>query len=794
MLHLHTSCQGEKIVKFRVLATAAMFAAPVLTASAFAAETPAAPVDAAASAAADTGDIGSDIVVTAQKRAEKISNVPITITAYSGSKLREIGVTQFDQLSAYVPGLNVQEQSPNNPGFVIRGITSDSGSSQGSPAVTIYLNGVDVSRSRGSYFDLFDIERVEVVKGPQATLFGTASAIGAVSVITNKPTSDFGGEIRAAYGNYNQRKVDGFINTGGDVLSARLAFAVKLRDGIVPNIAGSANSQTPNGPKKDALNGQGQYGARLSVRYHKGDLLVDAVATYDGQRAPGTAFKASIYAPTGGSTSPFTYAEVSGSPLSAAVLGYSEPHLTRNVYDGNITAKYTPDGPFSFTQIVGYRKFDSNEVFDADGSQAWYLEFAEDEHGEQVSSESRINYDTEKFRGFAGFTFFHETVSQRVPFSTEEGTYLQCAANVIKGLGCVSPTGVVTASQATSILTGGKATVIPYTSTFENFGKSDTYSAFADGTYVPIPRLELTLGARLLIERRESGFTASVPNSVLTKAPLIPGQVDTKGQVFHAEGDYEAFLPRANILYKATDWANLYLTYSRGRRSPVVNLDAAAGGVPRINNIDQEKVTNYEGGIKVAYGKVNASVGYYYEKYRNFQVSVIQTNGTSLTQSAGSATNQGVEAEIATSFGRMLSLFANGAYINAKVDNNPLYPTFSGNQFRLQPKVQASGGGTLTVPLTERFELFATPTVTYRSHIFFEIPNKANIAQGPVTLVNLRAGIQNPRANWQLTAYATNLLNRNYLIDAGNTGGAFGDPTFIRAQPRLFGIEGVYRF
>ncbi len=138
-------------------------------------------------AEADTGNDLAEIIVTAQKTEQKIADVPITLTAYSGKSLREIGVTQFDQLSAFVPGLNVQEQSPNNPGFVIRGVTSDSGSSQGAPAVTIYLNGVDVSRSRGSYFDLYDLERVEVVKGPQATLFGTAAAVGAVSVITARP-------------------------------------------------------------------------------------------------------------------------------------------------------------------------------------------------------------------------------------------------------------------------------------------------------------------------------------------------------------------------------------------------------------------------------------------------------------------------------------------------------------------------------------------------------------------------------------------------------------------------------
>ena len=770
-----------------LLGTAACIASP-LAAQTTAASAP------AQTAAADDAGLDTEIVVTAQKRTERLSQVPITITAYTGKSLREIGVTQFDQLSAYVPGLNVQEQSPNNPGFVIRGITSDSGSSQGSPAVTIYLNGVDVSRSRGSYFDLYDLERVEVVKGPQATLFGTAAAIGAVSVITAKPRPGLSGELRAAYGNYNQYKVDGFINGGNETLSGRLAFAVKLRDGIVPNIAGRAGSQTPNGPRKDDLNGQGQYGARASLRFTRGDVVVDLVGTYDGQRAPGTAFKSRTFAPTGGTTSPYSFAEVSGSPFSAAVLGYDQPHLTRNVYDGNLTARWTPDGPVSFTQIVGYRQFDSNEVFDADGTQAFYLEFAEDARGKQVSSESRVNYDSDTLRGFVGFNYFHETGSQRVPFSSEEGTFLQCAARLVPGLACINAAGVVTATQATALLTGGRFTSLPYSSVFKNSARIDTFSVFADATWIPIPRLELTLGARLLIERRNSGFFAVAPNSVITRAPLIPGQIDTRGVTYEAEGDFQAFLPRANVLFRATDWANLYFTYSRGRRSPVVQLGAAAGPRPLRTDVAAEKVTNFEGGIKVSAGRVTGSVGYFHQDYQNFQVSVVRPGLPNQTQSAGTATNQGVEAEVVAQLGSHLSVFANGAYIDAKVDNNPAFPTFSGNRFRLQSKYQASAGGTLTVPVNERFELFATPTVTYRSDLFFELPNNPVTSQGPVTLINLRAGVQSPDGKWQLLGYATNLADREYLIDAGNTGGAFGIPTFIRAQPRLYGVEAVFRF
>ena len=105
------------------------------------------------------------IIVTAQKLEQSINDVPVTLTAQTGEDLEKLGISEIDELSLYVPGLFVQEQSANNPGFVIRGITSDSGSAQQAARVTLYYNGVDISRSRGSYQDLYDLERVEVHQG-----------------------------------------------------------------------------------------------------------------------------------------------------------------------------------------------------------------------------------------------------------------------------------------------------------------------------------------------------------------------------------------------------------------------------------------------------------------------------------------------------------------------------------------------------------------------------------------------------------------------------------------------------
>ena len=262
---------------------------------------------------------GGDIVVTAQKREQRIQDVPMTVTAVTGARMAELGVNSLAEVALFIPGLRIQEQSANNPGFVIRGITSDSGSSQQGARVSLYYNGVDISRTRGAYQDLYDLERIEVVKGPQATLFGTASAVGAVNMISAPARAGTSGQLIGSYGNYNRGQVSGFVNVGNDTLAGRLAFAYKYHDGFVRNIAGDPKVPNQNQGKvdQDDLNGQDQRGIRGSLRWAPTDrLTANLVLTYDGQRNPGTAFRSRALAPTGGNGGDYAYAELSGSPYS----------------------------------------------------------------------------------------------------------------------------------------------------------------------------------------------------------------------------------------------------------------------------------------------------------------------------------------------------------------------------------------------------------------------------------------------------------------------------------------------
>lgn len=783
-----------------------------------------APFSAAAQDASDAAF--EEIVVTAQKREQLIKDVPVTITALSGDFLRKIDATEFDEVSLFTPGLTVQEQSPNNPGFVIRGITSDSGSAQVAPRVSIYYNGVDVSRSRGSYFDLFDVERIEVVKGPQSTLFGTAAAIGAVSVITNKAQEGFSAEGSIAYGNYDYIESQGFVNAGNDVIAGRLAWSYKDRDGFIDNVFDGPGS-LPDGTFGQALNGQNVLGMRGTISFTlTQDFRADLVISYDQQNPPGTSFKSGTFAPPGGDTSPFSFAALSGAPDSEDTLDGPEPGLNRDVFDLNLTMRYDINEAWAITSISGYREFDSVEVFDADGSAAPYLEFTEDAVGDQLSQEIRVNYTTDDVALFFGGNYFHEDGTQRIPFSTEEGVLLECLTGAL-GLGCVAADGSVPALNATAALTGGAVSSIPYSQVIGNTGSFDIWSLYADATVDITDKLEISVGARYVNESRTSGAFNEAPASQL--APLLIGSgvpalaglggfldgflplggANTNGEVLEVSQDYSDWLIRANILYRLTDDVSLYATTGRGRRSDVIDVGIAntrqvVGGtieVPPFADptfIPAEIIWNYEAGVKGNFfdGKVFASAAVFYQDYENFQVTLPQLDaegqptGLFVASGAGGATNWGVEAEFSANLSEQLQIFGNAAYIDAQIDDDPaVNGDLAGNRFRLQPKWAASAGVFYEQPITDDVSGFATLTWTFEGSKFFEQPNDPLIAEEAYSLVNARIGLREPDARWQVEAFASNLFDKRYVIDAGNTGGAFGIPTFIAGAPRFYGVR-----
>lgn len=736
-----------------------------------------------------------EIVVVAQKRAQSIQDVPVTISAYDGDFLESLGIGELDTLSEITPGLVIQEQSPNNPGFVIRGITSDSGSSQSSPRVSIYYNGADVSRSRGSYFELFDVEGIEVVKGPQATLFGTAASVGAISVATRKPEKDFSAQLKASVGNYSAKGVSGFVTGGNDLMQGRVAFTYRERDGFIKNIAGDSNSQNPAGFKQDDMHGIERFSYRPSLRITPNDdVTIDLVYTYEKNDDSGTSFKNGLYAPTGGDTSPYSFVEMPGSPYAESVFGKKDLGVERTVNDLSLTVNWDVSNDLTITSITAGRNFDSLEVFDADGTQAWFLEFAEAAEGDQFSQELRAVYTQNKFTSIFGVSYFEEDGSQRVPFSTEESIFLNCLGVLGSGVPCINNDGSV--NILTPALTGGAISELPYSLEFTNYGENKAYSAFADVTYAATEALELTAGLRYIKEEKRSGYSSAAPNSVLTQAPLFT--VDTNGETFYGDADYDDWLPRFNALYIINPTTNMYATVSKGRRSEVLEVSSAndeQGSVEAsISEVPAEIIWNYETGIKgkALDGRLDYSVAVFYQDYSNFQVTLQNDEGVAFSADAGSATNVGAEAEVRALINNEFEVFANTAYLDAEIDDDSNNGNLAGNKFRLQPEWTFSTGLFYSTELSNSLNLTSSLIYSYRSEVYFEPANAPisglDISQPGLGLVSARLGIANGD-DWAVSVFASNLLDKEYLVDAGNTGGGFGNPTFVAGAPRFVGIE-----
>ena len=748
------------------------------------------------------------VTVTAQKRTEAAEDVPVAVTAYAGEFLRQTDVREVDQLSQYVPNLTVQLQSPNNPGFVVRGITSDDGSSQVEPRVSVFQDGVSISKSRGSVVEVFDMERVEVLRGPQGTLFGRGAQIGAVHFVQNKPAAARAGELRAGTGSYGEAFLSGVLNAplGSDRVLGRLAGQLNRRDGFVANLAGGRL----NGKETGALRGA------LRV-LPTARTTVDLIGNYQRDTPPGINFRS--LAPA-----------ASGQAGPGRVLAYAPSRLEdgrdlgvdRTVAGATLLGTHALTPAATLTSVTAYRGFDSDEAFDADGSAAPALRFNEVARGRQFSQELRLGYDGGgRFTGFGGASYFRESGSQRVPLETDERSLFLVAINSPAVRQAFAAQGVTLPPFPSFVNPDGTpnlsftANPIPFAAgvqgrplnpvnreAYENFGRLGAVEGFADGTVRLTRGLRLTAGLRGTYEEVNNAYEVTNAQFPTVLGGLTGGGTNvlfrpTNGRR-RGTGVFRSAVGRAVAQYEAAGGANLYLSAARGRRPNVVQVTAAGA-----NTLRDEVVWSYDAGAKGSAlgGRIALDVNAFAYDYRNFQTSVtaLSPSGAPTTQTvdAGNARAYGAEVTARAQAARALALFATYGYLEARIaeeDDAGRRQTLAGKRFRLAPKHQGSAGATLDVAAGPRARFQLAPTVSYRSQVFFEPQNQRGIEQGGYALVNLRAAVGTRDGRWELAAAGRNLLDREHLIDAGNTGGAFGIPTFIAGTPRLLSVQLGRRF
>jgi outer membrane receptor protein involved in Fe transport len=789
----------------------------------------------------------NEVVVSAQKRLQSSIDVPATISALSGNSLVKLNVQQLDELSEYIPGMQMQLQSPNNPGYVIRGVTSDDGDSRSQPRVSVFQDGVSISRSRASVVELFDLERIEVVKGPQGTLFGRGAEIGALHLIRKKPTDLFSAEITAGYGTWNQKLLTGFLNTPivSSKLLNRFAFNYNERDGFIKNLSGGD------------LNGKSVLAFRNSTRWNinkktTSDLILD----YQYDNYPGTSFKSKQYAPKGGDTDPNSMADLEqGENL----------YIKRHVGGAALLIDHNINDRLKFSSISGFRAFHSDESFDADGTVAPILWLSEIAQGKQFSQEFRLNYDDKKrFSGFAGASYFYESNSQEVPMRiNEQSLYIAAVAPRLRQQFTTQFQSLgMTAEQATAIATSLFPVMTPVTNgqanfvtkfpdirktleqvfsaqygvpvkleqalaglpaaqrqeiigqidymsnhsinseheeSYKNRGINTAAEVFADGTYSITKALKLTAGLRFTYENQTGYYQSDasaqpgIISQLLTGTPNLLAAI-SDGEI-SATKDYWSGVGRLalNYMFKRN---NFYVSVSRGRRPGVISILPS-----KTTYLEPEIIWSYEAGLKgqIADSKLNYDIAAYYYDWSHFQTTSLQpVEGTIGTQfvatDAGKAHSMGLETGLKYIFSNALNVFVNYAYIDGKFndkDENGDEQEYAGNTFRLTPKHSFSVGIDATFALAKGKEIFIRPAYSYKSKVFFEDDNTDLLSQDGYGLLNYTAGIRIPahKLYYEISTYAKNALDQKYIIDAGNTGNTIGMPTFIGGSRSQFGVQ-----
>lgn len=720
------------------------------------------------------------VIVTSQKREERNKDVPIAITSYGTDFIENQGTFEYDALSEYVPGFQVQIQSVNNPGIVVRGITSDSGDSRVEPRVSIFQDGVSISKSRGSVVELYDIERVEVLKGPQGTLFGRGAQIGAMHIIQNKAKNEKSGSLKVGYGNFNQLLTTGIANTilAKDKLFLRVAGIYNKRDGYIENLSGGD------------LNGKETLAFRTSLKYLITDnTSLDIIGNWQQDTPPGTGFKSGTFAPAGGDLSPNTFADLERG---------EELGLDRTVWGVTGILKHNFNAVWDLTSTTAYREFDSNEAFDADGTAAPALFFNEISEGKQFSQELRFNFDTDdKFRGFFGANFFFEDGSQRVPWEYNEQSFAVLLASpeyfVINGV----PTLISNIPNDAAYGSLAGAPLNDYnTETYTNYGKNYSGDVFADASYDVTDKLSLTVGLRATWENINAAYKvtdAETPSYLGYLTLNYPNVLyaSTNGEKIEASDNFLSAVGRFAVNYDINDNITLFGTASKGRRPNVINITAT-----ETNVLSDETVLSYEIGAKSLFlnNRLQFDVNAYMYDYSNFQTSVTEFDGTTFTattKDSGNASTFGFEVATQFAFTKNSSFYANYSYIDASFDDEDSdgnAQDLARNTFRLTPKNSFSVGFNINPTVNKNLDIFFRPSYTYKSKVFFEETNLPGISQDAYGLLNFRTGV-NIYKKYEITFFMNNALDEEYIIDAGNTGQAFGIPTFIGGAPRLYGIQ-----
>ncbi|THG41916.1 TonB-dependent receptor [Sphingomonas olei] len=787
------------------------------SASANPANDPAAPVPATSTADATRSPQADDgeIIVTAQKREQRLQDVPVVVSVLNQQQLENAGVRDVKDLQTITPGLNVTSStSPAQTSIRIRGVGTVGDNPGLESSVGTIVDGVYRARSGVAFGDLGELERVEVLKGPQSTLFGKNMSAGVINVISASPSFNPSAEFVGSYGNYNAWTVSGAATGGliGDTVAGRIFALKRERDGFwkVRTGAGPRTSTRADNENNWTVRAQllirptDRVDIRLIGDWSERDE--DCCVNAPSIAGPTAAFVDAL-APDAGTLR-------NGKPFDR--ITYANRPTDFRIRDRGVSGQldWELSDALSLTSITAYRYYKSNSGVDIDYSSAdiWYR--GSDGNSNQFkvfSQEARLAYNSERINSILGVFYADERLEAR------QNTFFGSDYERYFGLLLSGGTNPNAVSALTGIAAGSN--FVPNTGQRDfHRHRASSFAVFTDNTFTIADGLDLTLGIRYTdeVKRTTSHYTNTSPANACAAAlarrlpaAAITALCSPTSDVAFNDVTTQQRRPEnrwagsAKLQYRFSPTVMAYGSYANGFKSGGFNLDRARTAIGVINpdtSFATEKVESYEIGTKTSWlgQRLLANIAAFYQTYTDFQLNTY-TGVSFVVTSIPKVTSKGVDLDLLFNTGiQGLTLNAGATYADTKFgDFPPPLPNLtrlSGNQLPYAAKWNVTGGFTSKQPMTSDLNFLSSASLKWTSSYNTGSNLDPLKVQQPFALLNARVGIEPTNEAWSLEVWAQNLTNSNYyqvIVDQPLQSGTYG--AFI-GQPRLYGVTGRIRF
>ena len=635
-----------------------------------------------------TAQVLEEVIVTSQLRAESLQDVPVSVTAVSGAKMQEAGIDKIEDLQSYVPNLTMSETGIGT-NIYIRGIGS--GINQGFEQSTgMYVDGVSYGRGQLSRAPFLDLERVEVLRGPQNIFFGKNSIAGALSVVTAKPGDEFEGSVSALYEPDHGEKVYDLVLSGPitDNLGGRLAYRNRTMDGYIENL--TDGDDEPNRDEQTVrliLDWQASEDLDIAFKYEAGFFDVAGRQVEIDNEEP--SINPAYVGPDGN----LNYSQILRSGLGGA---FAQQHISvednsrdgqrssNGDYSDNTTDNYTLTANYALnegtlTVIGAFMEYDYEELCDCDFTGANVFSFISEEEYEQTSFELRFASDVGNTFEYVTGLYYQDS---KLDFSDQ---FLLAADSVLVGALDARSLAEFVAAGGAAVDAPKPGTDIEGTSAPRAFQQdSELWSAFVQFTYIISDDLRLTLGGRYSDEEKEASRSLDVAKydgSQLVGQEKIDAVTVYTG-VFLLEPhnlsdsiSEDSFAPSITTEYDFNDEVMVYATASKGFKSG--GFDVRSNASPNTAFpvgkfiYDKEEATNFEIGAKTTLldGAAELNVALFITQYDDLQVSIYDSKVGFNVGNAAEAETQGVEIDGRWMLSDSLSLTAAIAFLDFEFKN-----------------------------------------------------------------------------------------------------------------------------